>query len=141
MNDKNAGYYIKRISDYVEADANRELEQYGLTCSQARVLSFLLNRQDKVTIQKDVEDFFEIRHSTAIGILQRMEAKGFIVSRVDPDDKRQRIITVTDSAYELAKGIENHRLDFEERIAVSMTEGEMAELKRLLYKVYKNINK
>lgn len=141
MNDKNAGYYIKRISDYVEADANRELEQYGLTCSQARVLSFLLNRQDKVTIQKDVEDFFEIRHSTAIGILQRMEAKGFIVSRVDPDDKRQRIITVTDSAYELAKGIENHRLDFEKRMAVNMTAEEMAELKRLLYKVYKNINK
>lgn len=141
MNDKNAGYYIKRISDYVEADANRELEQYGLTCSQARVLSFLLNRQDKVTIQKDVEDFFEIRHSTAIGILQRMEAKGFIVSKVDPDDKRQRIITVTDSANELAKGIENHRLESEKRMAEGMTGEEVAELKRLLYKVYKNISK
>ncbi len=140
MNDKNAGYYIKRISDYVEADANRELEQYGLTWSQARVLSFLLNRQDRVTIQKDIEDFFEIRHSTVIGILQRMEAKGFIVSSVDPDDKRQRIINVTDAANELAKDLERHRVESEKRMAEGMTAEELSELKRLLYKVYKNIS-
>lgn len=73
MNEKNTGYYIKRISDYIEADANRELEQYGLTLTQARVLAFLLNRRDTTTIQKDIESFFEIRHSTVIGILQRMD--------------------------------------------------------------------
>lgn len=141
MNDKNAGYYIKRISDYVEADANRELEQYGLTWSQARVLSFLLNRQDKVTIQKDIEGFFEIRHSTVIGILQRMEAKGFIVSSVDSDDKRQRIINVTAAANELAMDLERHRAESEKRMAEGMTAEELSELKILLYKVYKNISK
>ena len=74
MNEKNTGYYIKRISDYIEADANRELEQYGLTLTQARVLAFLLNRRDTTTIQKDIESFFEIRHSTVIGILQKSPA-------------------------------------------------------------------
>ena len=139
MNDKNAGYYIKRISDYIEADANRELEQYGLTWSQARVLSFLLNRRDKITIQKDIEDFFEIRHPTVIGILQRMELKGLISSRVDPADKRQRIITVTESALELEQGIEKHRVESEERLTAGMSEPEVAEFKLLLYKIYRNI--
>lgn len=140
MNDKNAGYYIKRISDFIEADANRELEQYGLTMMQARVLSFLLNRRGKTTIQKDVEDFFEIRRSTVIGILQRMEAKGFIVSSVDPRDKRQRVISVTDSAIELEKEIEEHREMSEQRLAADMDAEELAEFKRLLFKVYKNLN-
>ena len=140
MNSKNAGYYIKRISDYIETDANRELEQYGLTCAQARVLSFLLNRPDRITIQRDIEDFFEIKHPTVIGILQRMESKGFIVSEVDPQDKRQRIIRPTDAAFKLAKNIEDHRLVAEERMAAGMTEEEIDCLKQMLYKVYKNIN-
>ena len=97
MKHNNTGFYIKRISDYIESDANRALEQYGITCSQARVLSFLLKSQGKVTIQKDIENYLEIKHPTVIGILQRMEAKGLIVSEVDPQDKRQRIITLTDS--------------------------------------------
>ena len=140
MNDKNAGYYIKRISDYIEADANRELEQYGLTMSQARVLSFLLNRRGKTTIQKDVEDYFEIRHSTVIGILQRMEAKGLVVSSVDPGDRRQRIINVTASAVELEKEVENHRDESERRLAAGMSAEELSEFKRLLYTVYKHLN-
>lgn len=141
MKHNNTGFYIKRISDYIEADANRALEQYGITFSQARVLSFLLNSQDKVTIQKDIEEFLELKHPTVIGILQRMEAKGIIVSSVDPQDKRQKVITLTDTAFELEKAIADHVEDAERRMAEGMTGEELDTIKRLLYKVYKNISK
>lgn len=141
MRHNNTGFYIKRISEYIEADANRALEQYGITCSQARVLTYLLKRQDKVTIQKDIESYFEIKHPTVIGILQRMEAKGLIVSKVDPSDKRQKIITLTDSAFELEKTIADHVEDAEQRMAEGMTKEELETIKNLLYKVYKNISK
>lgn len=141
MKHNNTGFYIKRISDYIETDANRALEQYGITCSQARVLSFLLKSQDKVTIQKDIENYLEIKHPTVIGILQRMEAKGIIMSEVDPQDKRQRIITLTDSAFELEKRIADHVEDAEQRMAEGMTKEELETIKQLLYKVYKNISK
>ena len=135
------GFYIKRISDYIEADANKALEQYGITYSQARVLSFLLKSQNKVIIQKDIENYLEIKHPTVIGLLQRMEAKGLIVSVVDPQDKRQRIITLTDSAFELEKKITDHVEDAEQRMAEGMTKEELDTIKQLLYKVYKNISK
>ncbi len=141
MKHNNTGFYIKRISDYIEADANKALEQYGITFSQARVLSFLLNSQDKVTIQKDIEEFLELKHPTVIGILQRMEAKGIIVSSVDPQDKRQKIITLTDTAFEFEKRITDHVEDAEQRMAQGMTSEELDTIKRLLYKVYKNISK
>lgn len=141
MKHNNTGFYIKRISEYIESDANRALEQYGITCSQARVLTFLLKRQDKTTIQKDIENYYEIKHPTVIGILQRMEAKGLIVSSVDPSDKRQKIITLTDSAFELEKTIADHVEDAEQRMAEGMTEEELETIKQLLYKVYKNISK
>lgn len=133
------GYYVKRISDYIEADANRELEQYGITCAQVRVLSYLLNRRDRQTIQKDIEDFFALKHPTVIGILQRMEAKGFIKSEVDPRDRRQRLITLTDEAYKLEERIAEH-VEYEEKnMAIGLTPDELETLKKLLYKVYKNI--
>ena len=141
MKHNNTGFYIKRISEYIESDANRALEQYGITCSQARVLTFLLKRQDKTTIQKDIENYFEIKHPTVIGILQRMEAKGLIASSVDPSDKRQKIITLTDSAFKLEKTIADHVEDAEQRMAEGMTEEELETIKQLLYKVYKNISK
>mgnify|MGYP003610534927 CR=1 FL=1 len=141
MKHNNTGFYIKRISDYIEADANKALEQYGITFSQARVLSFLIKSQDKVIIQKDIEEFLELKHPTVIGILQRMEAKGIIVSSVDPQDKRQKIITLTDSAFELEKRIADHVEDAEQRMAEGMTKEELDEIKRLLHKVYKNISK
>ncbi|NCB73133.1 MAG: MarR family transcriptional regulator [Clostridia bacterium] len=141
MKHNNTGFYIKRISDYIETDANRALEQYGITFSQARVLSFLIKSQDKVIIQKDIEEFLELKHPTVIGILQRMEAKGIIVSSVDQQDKRQKIITLTDAAFELEKRIADHVEDAEQRMAEGMTKEELDEIKRLLYKVYKNISK
>ena len=141
MKHNNTGFYIKRISEYIESDANRALEQYGITCSQARVLSYLIKRQDKTTIQKDIENYYEIKHPTVIGILQRMEAKGLIVSSVDPSDKRQKIITLTDSAFELEKTIADHVEDAEQRMAEGMTKEELETIKQLLYKVYKNISK
>ena len=141
MNDKNTGFYIKRISDYIEADVNRALEQYGLTWSQTRILSYLLNHEDETILQKNIEDFFEIRHSTVIGILQRMELKGFIVSCVDPSDKRQRIVSATKTAKDLAENIEIHRVDLETRMSDGMTTQELVELKLLLYKVYLNFSR
>jgi DNA-binding MarR family transcriptional regulator len=140
MKHNNTGFYIKRISDFIEADANKALEQYGLTCAQARVLNFLLKTQDRTIIQKDIEEYLEIKHPTVIGILQRMEAKGLVTSTVDPQDKRQKIITLTDSAFELEKTITDHVADAEQRMAVGLTDEEVDCIKRLLYKVYKNIS-
>ena len=141
MNKKNTGYYIKRISDFIEIDVNRELEQFDITFSQARIISFLLNRKEKQTIQKDIEDFFELKHPTVIGILQRMEQKGFVVSDIDPQDRRQRIITPTEQAYNLEKEIISHSDELETFMVAGMTEEEVYNLKHLLYKVYKNISK
>ena len=69
-----------------------------------------------------------------------MEAKGLIVSSVDPSDKRQKIITLTHSAYDLEKTIADHVEDAEQRMAEGMTKEELDTIKQLLYKVYKNIS-
>ena len=59
----------------------QNLEQLGLTSTQGMFLHHLWVRQQKlgrVTYARDLEEFFDIRHSTVSGILQRMEAAGFV---------------------------------------------------------------
>lgn len=52
----------------------------GLTTMQKHVLKFLLLESlHKVVYQKDIEEEFQIRKSTATGMLQLLEKNGFIV--------------------------------------------------------------
>lgn len=52
----------------------------GLTTMQKHVLKFLLlETLHKVVYQKDIEEEFQIRKSTATGMLQLLEKNGFIV--------------------------------------------------------------
>lgn len=52
----------------------------GLTSMQKHVLKFLLlETLHKVVYQKDIEEEFQIRKSTATGMLQLLEKNGFIV--------------------------------------------------------------
>ena len=56
----------------------------GLTGPQGLVLGYLYDHQDKDIFQKDIEATFNIRRSTATGLLQCLEGNGF-VKRVSVD--------------------------------------------------------
>ncbi len=59
---------------------NSMINDDGLTTMQKHVLKFLLlETLHKVVYQKDIEEEFQIRKSTATGMLQLLEKNGFIV--------------------------------------------------------------
>lgn len=59
------------------------MESDELTAMQKHVLKFiLLETLHSDIYQKDIEEEFQIRKSTATGILQLMEKKGFIYRNV-----------------------------------------------------------
>ena len=61
----------------------------GLTTMQKHVLKFLLlETLHKVVYQKDIEEEFQIRKSTATGMLQLLEKNGFIVRESEKKDAR-----------------------------------------------------
>ena len=68
----------------------------GLTTMQKHVLKFiLLETLHREIYQKDVEEEFQIRKSTATGILQLMEKNGFIYRESSSKDARlKRIVSM-----------------------------------------------
>ncbi|MBQ2927749.1 MAG: MarR family transcriptional regulator [Oscillospiraceae bacterium] len=79
------------------------LETMELTAAQGHIMGYLAH-QEQPPCPRDVEKEFHLSHPTVSGLLSRLEQKGFIELRTDPDDRRCKRI------YILPKGKECHDL-------------------------------
>ena len=112
----------------------------GLTTMQKHVLKFiLLETLHREIYQKDVEEEFQIRKSTATGILQLMEKNGFIYRESSEKDARLKTIVPTKKAEALrAEILENIRV-MEKRLTKGISEEEFSMCMYVLWKMFDNL--
>lgn len=133
--DRHLGAFIRSISNAMAQNMQQKSEQLGLTSSQGMFLHHLWLRQEKLgvpTFAKDLEEFFDIKHPTVSGILQRMEAAGFVEFQASEADRRRKAILLTPKAMELHLETERHIQQTEARLVKGMSEAEILEFRRLL---------
>lgn len=132
---RHLGGYIRALSNAIAQDMQQNSEAQGLTSTQSMFLHHLWFRQEKLllpTFAKDLEDFFDIKHSTVSGVLQRMEAAGFVEFQASEEDRRCKAILLTPKALEIHAEAELHIQQTEARLVSGMTETEIQEFRRLL---------
>lgn len=112
----------------------------GLTTMQKHVLKFiLLETLHREIYPKDVEEEFQIRKSTATGILQLMEKNGFIYRESSEKDARLKTIVPTKKAEALrAEILENIRV-MEKRLTKGISEEEFSMCMYVLWKMFDNL--
>ena len=91
------GFKIKTISKLLTQNITNSITSLDLTSSQARVLGYLCyrtKRQEKV-YPRDIERDFRFTHPTVSGLLQRLEAKGYLSIETSAEDRRCKQIHVT----------------------------------------------
>ena len=133
------GLLIKKIHDATGAIANTELKELNLTMSQSQLLCFLFHRRgQKVTI-KEIEKHFCIQHTTAIGIVNRLENKGFIQSCGSLEDKRVRIIEITTEGEKIHEAVLSIFFGLEKKYLMSLTQNEIESLKEMLTAIHSNL--
>lgn len=100
MNERrDAGKIINRISHQLKRRMNCHEEEDSLTNMQRHVLHYvLLQSLSRDIYQKDIEAEFQIRRSTATGILQLLEKNGFITRKAEDRDARLKKIVPTEKA-------------------------------------------
>lgn len=97
---RNLNILIKR---HIDSNRPSELDEY--TAVHAWALRFFYENRDRDVFQKDFEEAFSIRRSTATKILQLMEKNEFIVRESVPYDARLKKIVLTDKAVKIYKMI------------------------------------
>lgn len=133
------GLLIKKIHDATVAIANIELKELNVTMSQSQMLCFLYQvRGQKVSV-REIEKHFCVKHTTAIGIINRLEDKGFIQSSGSPEDKRVRIIEITREGAKIHEAISSKFLSLEEEYLKGLTLKELDSLRDTLTAIHSNL--
>ena len=91
------GFYLKRIHLEIDQRMNEKLKDLNLTKSQLDILLYLLRHQDENISQRDIEKKFSISNPTVTGILNRLEAKGYIERHISKEDARSKLVKITPS--------------------------------------------
>lgn len=94
------GQQIKYLHNAFEQAINHNLAAQGLTGVQSFFLGFISFNAAKgnAVHSKELAKHFKLRHSTVSGILQRLEAGGFIEFVPDEKDHRLKRIVLTKKA-------------------------------------------
>ncbi len=132
------GYMIKNISDKIKMHADADLKSHDLTLAQGRILGFLAERGGSA-MQKEIEDFLEVSHPTVVGIVARMEQKGFLACRTDESDKRNKIVTITEKSIRIGEDMDSMIGIQESRMVEGLSEDQITELTDALQVIYKNL--
>lgn len=132
-------FLIKQIHDSVSKKANYQLNKYDVTLSQGRILAYLHQRIGMKTSQKDIEKYLGVTHPTVIGTLKRLEKKGLIKSQIDDEDKRVKNVYLTPKEEFIHQRMQGFQNQMEENLLSGLKEGEIVKLKRILKKIYNNI--
>ena len=121
-------YLNNRITQYMD----QQFLALDLTSTQSFILHHLSLHENEAMFPKDIENRFHLTHPTVSGVLQRLEAKNFIVIEPDRADRRCKRIRLTDRARRCDEAV-RHAFETLERLMCSgMSEEEQQTLLRLL---------
>ena len=111
----------------------------NVTGTNGRIIAFLYHNRDRDVFQKDIEEKFSYRRSTASSVISLMEEKGLIERHSVPYDARLKKLTLTEKAMELVELVEEDRENFDRRLREGITESELENLYSTLEKLRRNL--
>jgi DNA-binding MarR family transcriptional regulator len=116
-------------------------QKYGdqLTGMHGWVLKYFVDNQDKEIFQRDFENKFTIRRSTASKILQLMEKNNLIIRQSVPYDARLKQIILTPTAHEYYEAIISKYAQIEQELKKGLSQEELDNFFNVLDKIKSNL--
>lgn len=132
-------FLMKMITDRVDTMITRGLALEQVTASQGRVLAYLISRDGEPVSQKDIEQYLGVSHTTAKGIVQRLEQKGWVTTAFDNEDGRLKNVYLTDTSRSFHETISQQISVIEDALLAGVEEKDHRCLRELLKRMYDNI--
>ena len=136
---RHLGHRVRILSQAIRQAIDRKLCDLDLTGQQSFIIRYLSERQDQVVYPKDIEKRFHLTHPTVSGVLQRLEAKDFVVLEPDRADRRCKRIRLTDRARRCDAAVGQAFETLECVMCSGMSSEEQQTLRRLLDQAAENL--
>jgi DNA-binding MarR family transcriptional regulator len=124
------GHYIRRLQQIAVGVFMEETQDFGVTPVQFAALNALVATPgiDQRTLAASIG--FDT--STIGGVVDRLEARGWVKRQVSPEDRRARLLQVTPEGKQLLQEVSAAVLSTQERILAPLPETERQEFLRML---------
>ena len=144
MNNRRLGLEIhktsRNIKRYADSDATKSYVE-KMTGTHGWAVGYFYRNRDRDIFQKDFEQEFNIRRSTASSILSLMEKNGLIVRESVPYDARLKKIVLTQKALDIQCIVDKAFESLEETIKKDITDEELQMFFRVIDKINKNLER
>ena len=124
---------VKQAITQIERERDHFATSLNITGTQMSVIDYLSNMPNYTASQNEIEQEFDIRRSTTTIMVQRMEKRGLIERIASPDDKRQKLVKLTQKAQKIHEYMKQDDL----KLRANFTDEEL-EITRKVLNVIKN---
>ena len=142
--DKMVGFEIKTVHNLLKRNfesspVNKKLE--NLTGMQRWVIGYLSDNEGKDIFQRDLEEEFSVRRSTATGILQLMEKNDLITREAVSHDARLKKLVLTPKAIEIQKKITEEIKEHEKMLCEGISQEDLDVFFKVMKQIKTNLEK
>ena len=138
--DKLVGFEIKTVHNLLKRDFESltiDKEMKNITAMQKWIIGYLSDNDKKDIFQRDLEEEFSVRRSTATGILQLMEKNNLIKREPVSYDARLKKIVLTQKALDIQNEINQEIKAHDKKLSKNISKDDL----EIFFKVMKQIRK
>ena len=142
MDEHSIGFQIRCVHNLIKRYVDTlpvKQQMDSVTGLHGWVIGYLCHHPDQDVYQRDLEAQFQIRRSTASGILRLMENNGLIRREPVASDARLKKLVLTDKAIQLHRLAQGEIQLLEDRITSGLSPGELAAFCETLQKIKHNL--
>ncbi len=133
------GWYIRRISNAMAREADRDMLAHHLTMQQSHLLFCLYDAPEYTWTLKELEGLFSCAQSTIAGLVARMEKKGLVRGYTDAQDRRVKHVQLTEAGIAMRQACHEDIVKSEARWVAILSDEEREVFRICLEKVYATI--
>lgn len=138
VENKKVSIIIKKCSLLFDKTINQLLAPYNLSNSQFRILMILYKSNNENIRQADIEQALSMTNPTVTGLIQSLEKKNLIERVNNPEDKRSKLLVLTDYALNKKEEFICLAKTIEDKMTSGLSEEEISQLYSLLNKILSN---
>lgn len=122
---------------YCRTFTERKLREYDLTFGEQIIVMFLSANEN--VNQDTISKTFIIDKGMVAKTLNKLELKGFIMRKQNPNNKRENIISLTQKGKDILVNMSAVLIEWNEILYDGMSKEDIATVKRLTGKMVENV--
>ena len=118
--------------------STRKLSEYDLNAGEQAVLMYLLGHDE--SNQESIAKFYMLDKGSIARTLAKLESKGFIERKINDDNQREKIITLTQKSKDIKDVLSGLLTEWNDLMYEGISEDEIKELEFITSKIAANIS-